>query len=471
MPPRFATPRDFRRQTMGGAVQKVHRALGRPAMPWQRYQADVAGEVDDDGLFVYPLVITTIQRQAGKTTQDLATSVQRCLMRPRQKVWHTAQTGQDARKKWGELVDDVLESPMASLVAGKPKRSNGGESLEFVNGSKLRPHPPTRDSLHGEQSDANNVDEAWVFDEAQGADLFQAIVPTQATRPGAQTFIWSTAGDASSTWLRDLVNRGRNGEPGIAYFEWGIPDDVDPEDLAAVAAHHPAYGHTMTMRSLTSAYVPLKSRPGEFARAYGNRWTGAGERVLPLAAWTAAQTKAPLPEGRPAYGVATTADGSWTSVFAAVADGQGQPWLELLARRPGRSWAVAYVKGLRDRGEGVAIERRGPAAPIADALELADVELLRDGRPDYVAACQDLYDRVLATDAVGDPAPRIRHRESESLDQAADVAGRRQLLDGGWVWSRSRSTGDVDALEAATLAAWAVARNPPEATPIAVYFR
>jgi len=450
---------------MGPAVHKVASVLGRPLMPWQRYVSDVAGEVDDGGLFVYPLVVVTIQRQAGKTTLDLATSVQRCLQAPRRKVWHTAQTGQDARKKWGELVDDVMTSPLSQLVVGKPKRSNGGESLEFVNGSKLRPHPPTRDSLHGEQSDTNNVDEAWVFDEAQGADLFQAIVPTQATRPGAQTFIWSTAGDRSSTWFRELVNRGRSGEPGMAYFEWSIPDDVDPADLEAVAAHHPAYGHTITMRALEAAQVTLAGRPGEFARAYGNRWTGAAERVIPIDAWNAARTEAPLPDGQAAYGVATTADGAWTAIVAAVADDQGRPWVEVLAHRPGRSWAVPFVKALRDLGQGVAIERRGPAAPIADALELADVDLLAGGRPDYVAACQDLFDRM--TDEAG---PRLFHRSSEALDLASDVAGRRQLLDGGWVWSRTRSTGDVSTLEAASLAAWAVARNPVQA-PTVVYFR
>lgn len=464
---------------MGPAVARVAQAMGRPLMPWQRYVADVSGEVDAAGRFVYPLVVCTVQRQSGKTTLDLATSVQRCLQAPNRKVWHTAQTGQDARKKWGELVDDVLASPLRSLVAGRPRRTNGGESLAFVNGSVLRPHPPTRDSLHGEQSDTNNVDEAWVFDEAQGADLFQAIIPTQATRPGAQTFIWSTAGDRSSTWFRQLVNRGRAGEPGLAFFEWSIPDDVDPTDLAGLAAHHPALGHTITLDSLRAAQVTLADKPGEFARAYGNRWTGAGERVLPLEAWNAASTDDPTPEGRPAFGVAVSSDGTMGAVVAAVADDAGQPCLEVLAHRPGRSWLAPYVAGLVARHPGalVALERRGPAGPVADALELDGVELVAGGRPDFPAACQDLFDRVTHTEAgeggaggVLEPAPRIRLRSDPAFDDAADVAARRFASDGAWVWSRTRSAGDISALEAGTLAAFAVARQgEPEEAPFVMF--
>jgi hypothetical protein len=465
VPPRFATQRDPGRPTHGGNVARVAEMLGTPLMPWQRYVADVTGEIDPaTGLFVHRFAVTTIQRQAGKTTLDLAISVQRCLMKDRQRVWHTAQTGQDARKKWGELVDTIMGSPLREVVDGKPKRSNGSEELRFVNGSILRPHPPTRDSLHGQQSDTNNIDEAWAFDEAQGDDLVQAILPTQLTRPGAQTFIWSTAGDRSSVWFRNLVNRGRSGDPGMAYFEWSIPDHVDPADLQAVAEHHPAVRQTVTIESLRAAQTAMRDKPGEFARAYGNRWTGAGERVIPLDAWNLAATTDDLPAGAPAFGVAVSADGAWGAVVTAVPDAQGRPWCEVLAHRPGRSWLIDYVRKLKTKAP-VAVERRGPSAPVADALELSGIELVRDGRPDYPAACQDFFDRI--TDTGG---PRILLRAHEALDLAADVAGRRPTYDGGWTWSRTRSTGDISALEAATLAAHAVARQPAPAPAPLIHF-
>jgi hypothetical protein len=158
-------------------------------------------------------------------------------------------------------------------------------------------------------------------------------------------------------------------------------------------------------------------------------------------------------------------DGEYGSLFAAVTDDQGRPWVELVERRPGRSWLVDRVQSLNDPGDGVAILRSGAAAPVADALALAGVRLLTPTTIDYGAACQDFYDRVT------DLEPRLRHRSSTELDGGVNVAGRRRLEEGGWVWSPKRSTGHIDPLEAATLAAWAVARTVAPITIGAVHFR
>jgi hypothetical protein len=468
VPPRYATPRDPARKTMGGNVARVAQALGQPLMPWQQYVADVAGEVDARGRYVYPLVVVSVPRQSGKTTLGLSQAVQRCLQGPNRRSWWTAQTGKDAGEKWREQVAAIQASPLRQLIEGKPRMAAGNPILTFTNGSTLRPHPPQRDALHGQQSDHNDIDEGWSFDVPHGDDLFQAIVPTQATRPGAQTFVWSTRGDADSVWFHNLVDRGLSGAPGVALFDWGIPAGADPTDLAVVAAHHPAVGHTIDASALSAAQVALGDKPGEFARAYGNRATGAGERLFPLEQWNAAVTTADLPDGRPAYAVAVAEDASYGSLLAAVADEDGRPWLELIERRPGRAWLVPRVLALTDRGAGVAVNRRGPAGPTADALELAGVTVL-EPLTRYPAACQDFHDRITSPDPV--TGPRVRIRSAEALDAAADVAGKRPVEDGGWTLSRTRSTGDVDALEAAVLGAWAVARAPEPVTIGRVYFR
>jgi hypothetical protein len=66
VPARFLTPRDPSPAHDGPAVARVANALGTPLMPWQRYVADVGGEVDHRGRFVYPLVIVTVPRQSGR---------------------------------------------------------------------------------------------------------------------------------------------------------------------------------------------------------------------------------------------------------------------------------------------------------------------------------------------------------------------------------------------------------------------
>ena len=459
VPARFATPRDPSRRTMGAAVGRVARARGKPLMPWQQMVADVGGEVDDRGLFVYSLCLVSVQRQAGKTELKEDQAVQRALQGPNRRCWDTAQTGQDARDKHRELADAVMSGPLRDVITSR-RQAAGSEGLVFANGSTLRPHPPTRDAMHGKQSDHNDIDEGWAFDELRGAELLQAIIPTQATRPGAQTWVWSARGDRSSTWFHGLLEQGYAQLPRVALFDFGIPLDADPTDLEVIAAHHPAYGLTIGMEALEAAQSALS--PGEFARAYGNVPTGAGERVIPLEPWEAARTVDPLPAGRPAYGLAVSRDGTTGTLVAAVIDPAGRPVVEVIDHRPGRSWLVERVLELRDAGQGVAVDRKGPAAPVADRLELAGVEILAPSGSDAAAACQDTYDRL--TDPAG---PRALHRSHEALDDAVDTAERRWIGDGGWVWKRNPHSAP---LEAFSLAAWAVARNPvPEPAPFVMF--
>jgi hypothetical protein len=464
VPPRFATARNPERRTMGGAVAKVAELLGQPLMPWQRYVADVAGEVDHRGRYVHPLVVVSVPRQSGKTTLMLAQGLQRALQGPARKVWHTAQSGRHANEKQREFVELVARSPLKD-VCGKPRMAAGSMSLPLMNGSTLKPHPPLRDSLHGEQGDHNDIDEGWSFDEEHGAALFQAIGPTHATRPGAQTFVWSTRGDAASTWFHRLVDRGYEGA-GVALFDWGIPYDGDPTDLDLIVRHHPAVGHTIEREFLAGEQRSMADEPAEYARAYGNVPTGGTETIIPAAAWNAARTTEPLPPGMVTYGVAVSLDGDSGALVAAVPDEHGRPWVEVIEHRPGRSWLIDRVKALKDHGGGVAVDRRGPAGAVADALELAGVPLLTPTTFDYAAGCQELFDRVIDADG-----PRFIHRASDQLDAAVNVAGRKRLEEGGWVWSRKRSTGDIATLEAATLAAWAAARAPEPVTIGPVYFR
>jgi hypothetical protein len=214
------------------------------------------------------------------------------------------------------------------------------------------------------------------------------------------------------------------------------------------------------MEALQAAQSALS--PSEFARAYGNVPTGAAEPVFAPALWIGAQDPAEVPAGRPAYGIAVAGDGSAGALVAAVLDAYGRPRLEVVEHRPGRSWLVDRVCDLQDSGQGIAVDRRGPAAPVADALELRGVDLLPLGLNDAAAACQDLYDRII------DPAgARVIFRPHEGLDGAVDTAERRFVGDGGWVWKRNPHSAP---LEAATLASWAVARNPaPPEAPFVVF--
>ena len=233
--------------------------------------------------------------------------------------------------------DGLAAAPVRRRQAAAPERRRVPDVHQRQHAA---PHPPTRDALHGKQSDHNDMDEGWSFDEPTGADLFQAITPTQATRPGAQTWVWSTMGDAASVWFHALVERAEAEAEGVAGFAGASPR-TRPVDLATIVAHHPAVGHTQTRgriraaprpagTSRPSSPAPTATAPPAAASGSSPRTTGRGADRRRAGPRPAAAT--------PAYGVG----------------GVGAARRRRRDRRPGR-------RGRRT-ADGVPV-RRGDGAP------------------------------------------------------------------------------------------------------------
>lgn len=371
VPPRYATPRDPAAPTYGGKVAKLGTAMGLPLMPWQRQVADTALELDEHGIYRYSTVVLTVPRQSGKTSLLRPVLVHRALTVPKAQLWITAQLRQDARDTWGDTCDLIEESPLGQLT--KRRNTNGGECLTFSNKSRLRLFNAGSDkALHGKQSDLVFVDEAFAFGEEQGDAILQAVIPTQATRPGAQTWIVSTAGTAASTWLRSYVTKGRAAKAQrMAYFEWSIPEDTeDLTDLALYAAHHPAIGHTISRSALETAYENMK--PSEFARAYGNFWTSSSEWAIAPALWAKAASSDSIDRTHPvSFGVEIAADRS-AGVIAVCGRGRdGTPLLEIADQRPGIGWITERLDQLTKLypSTTIVIDPVSPAGTIHRELE------------------------------------------------------------------------------------------------------
>lgn len=471
--PRYATPRDPSRPTYGGHIRAVSQALGWPPLPWQGLVADVAGEVDPDGTFHYGLVVITVQRQAGKTTLDLAAGIQNACMGEGRKVWYTAQSGQHASQKWREMVDDVfMESPIKAI--GKASYSNGSQALTLLGSSTLSPHPPTEDSLHGKQSDRNTIDEYWAFDRQQAKALRAAIVPTTTTRrklKGQRPQLWilSTEGTLESEALNDLLAELRAHVPDrVAFFDFGIPHDTalpDAEDAAAVRefldlcwAYHPGAGWLFEREDMDGFLAELGL--AEFTRAYGNRRTGAVSRIIPEGDWNAAGVTLTAPADAPmCFGAAVGKDGVDAAITATWILPDGRKLTEVIKHGVGSSWALDALAALQAAFNVPAvIDPVGPSADLYDrATRRDDITLLDIAMRQYTGACSAVYHGVVNRDTDGNKLdPVWLHRPHQALNDAADVAAKRSTGDAAWAWGRRVSTGSIAALEAATLSTWGV---------------
>lgn len=290
--------------------------LGQPFMPWQRYVADVGGEIDPyTGLPAYREVVVTIPRQSGKTILFLTWQINRCVSRrwrhPQRSAF-TAQTGKDARDKWiDELFPLIRNSAIRSLVAVKGSRLEinegmGNESILFKTGSRIRLLSTSTSSGHSKTLHQAAMDEVWHDTDDRRE---QGLRPAMITIQDAQLLVCSTAGTDESVVLNRKVDAGRAAvaadvDEGVAYFEWSAPEGWNPDDEDSYLTFMPAlcpdppcrcappgekWRHTITLAALRAERAAMKEIPGQFKRAYGNVKTSVGDdtwQVITEADWT-----------------------------------------------------------------------------------------------------------------------------------------------------------------------------------------
>ena len=474
--PRHHTPRNPARATLGGVAASVAKATGRPFIPWQRRAADVALELDPaTGLLWYDLVIVRVQRQAGKTELIGAVNTTRALSKRNARLWYTAQKGKDASEWMREEYISRLAD--AALLFGKPKTVGcrylvslraGQEAVKWkATGAKFQATPPTKDAMHGKQSDMTTVDEAWFFDADAGAELRQAIRPTMNTRPGSQLWVVSAGEALDSAYFADYIEIGllslADPNSRVCFIDYGIPEGGDPEDLDLVAACHPAVGHIIDRAALEAARVDFSKDPAGWARAYATITTGAREFAFPPAAWTECGKPRTDPPGTVQIGVDVTPDGSRVAIGTAYTLPDGGVDVELVYADDVDAAALSLLARLYTANRSPIQYDPQSIAALALVDDLARLhpgtETQAVAGSHVAAACGTITRHVLAR--------TLQHHHQPDLDAAAQVAVKRPAGDGGVRWSRSRSQGSIAELYATALAARGALATPAKRRPVA----
>lgn len=465
--PRHHTARNPARPTRGKGVAAIALAKGRPLMPWQRRAVDVALEVDPaTGRYWYGIVVVSVPRQSGKTTLLSDVADHRCLTTKRGRAWITMQTGKDA-------ADWMRDEHFAGLDAGRsvfgvPDTSScryklslraGGIGVAWPStGSTFRAFPPTRKGLHSKQGDLVVVDEAWVFDAEQGAELRQAIRPTMATRKGAQLWIVSTMGDDASDYLQHYIDLALDSldvdGTRVCFIDYGIPDDADPDDFATILEHHPAYGHTIDLEALEAARDEFAGDPAGWARAYGNRSTTTRRAVIDPTTWSDAGKPEPDVPALVGLGLDVTPRGDRYALARSWIDDDGRRWRQLVDAGPVSGHTAANVVDwwLEHAGAQLVYERTSYGAlDLVDAIgrELRRRRLRQEpvglDAGAYASACTELLRGLTARTEC--------HANQPELDAAIGNLATRNLGDGAIGWARRTSSGSIAEAVAATIAA------------------
>jgi phage terminase large subunit-like protein len=392
------------------------------------------------------------------------------LFRERLIIWsaHLFQTAQESFRDLDELVTNYDHLRKRVKVVS---RANGDEGIEFTNGARIMFRARSKSGGRGLSGDTVILDEAFALQ----PEHLGALIPTLSARPNPQILYGSSAGLADSAVLRNIRDRGRKGgDPSLVYVEFCAPqggcaqpmcehapgadgcalDDVENWRLA-----NPALGKRISVE-----YVAAERRalpPEEFARERMGWWDEPlGDAPISLDKWLACVDPESKRTGACVIGLDVSPSLRSAAVAMAGWRTDGLPHGELVKHEPGVDWLVETLAGYVKAKRPAAVVGHGTAQlkALVPSLEAAGVTvtLLTDG--DMAAACSQLQSEV----AEGG----FRHLGDPILADALGNAASKPVGDGGWVWRRKGSEGDITPLVALNAARWGLQTVPKASVPL-----
>ena len=498
-PPLYGTPRSPERPTLGGQVAAIAARLGKPLMPHQRYIVDVVLELDPEtGLLPYSEVVVIGPRQAtGKTELLLPVMTHRCVgFGPELTAWvrrelgialpapgpqtviYTAQTADDARKKWRDVHVKRLQ---ASYYRRQftPRLRQNFEAMDWRNGSMWSPASTTgKTAGTGDTIDLPVIDEAWSRPDAR-TEL--GMRPASMTRVWRQLWVLSMIPGLSralpGTWPylahKRQVGRARveaGVRYGTAFFDFSAADGLDPADPQTWWSCMPGLGRTVTERAVREdfdamdlvdfcaeylGWAPLERKP---------RWT-----LLPEEVWRKLRDPSSSIVGRPALSIEMPEDRStaWIVSAGRRADGHShvevvEPGARIAQGVPGVEWVLPRALDIYEDNDayGFVIDPRRPAASLITSLRNRGIPVLTPVQHEIAGACGRFYDATGAeTFAAGGGeqelellARRVFHLGQPELDRAVAGAKPLDVGNGAFVFVKKGSSAEICTLYGATLA-------------------
>ncbi|MEV1321967.1 hypothetical protein AB0J14_38465 [Micromonospora arborensis] len=366
----------------------------------------------------------------------------------------------------------VETTPMFSRRLKRLSAGNGEEEIEFHGGARVKFLARSKTGGRGLSGDRVVLDEAFALE----PEHMGSLLPTLSARPNPQVIYGSSAGLKQSQILRAIRNRGRaGGDPSLVYAEFCAPEGGCREDdcdhrLGAVGCalddreNWRAANPAILRGRIREEFVAAERRalpPEEFARERLGWWDDpVGQSAVPLESWANCRDEDSVPSGRPVFAIDVAPGSKSAAIVAAMYRPDGLPHLEVVAHAPTTDWVVGQaLELLKHRPLDWVLDPAGPAGALLPQLAEVGIEPRQLSTRDLGQACE-AFGATVAAQA-------LRHLNDPVLARAIASAGRRDIGDGLWAWSRRKSTADICPLVAATVAHWGLSVVPPQPQPAA----
>lgn len=290
------------------------------------------------------------------------------------------------------------------------------------------------------------LDEAYNLPDA----VIAAMMPTMAARSmEASPQIWyaSSAGMPESEVLNRVRDRGLDpdDETRLAYYEWSVEDDADPDDPENWARANPSLGIRIAEDFIQTERRSMDDE--EFKRERLGIWSKVGgSSAIPTEYWSEAKDEDSQAGEQVAFGFDVTPMRDVGTVAVASYTDDDLIHIEIVDRRAGTDWLMPRLKQLRNRWDPLDVnyDSSSQAASVAGTDPSQKRHLNALNRRDYMQACGEFYEAII--DGV------IVHTGQDELTEAVEASRRSKGNSDLWNWTRDDTSKDISPLVAATLA-------------------
>lgn len=391
----------------------------------------------------------SVPRQNGKSLLVQGRAEAGMLLYNEQ-VIYTAHLQKTATETFEEMAA-FFDSDKLKKYVKDIKTALGREQIILKSGARVKFLARTRNGGRGQHGDLLIIDEAQELDENQQASFLPAI--SASLNP--QTIYVGTPPDPSAvgTVFRNIRKKAlEKASKKTSWFEFSVKTIGDVSDQERWSLTNPALGRRMLLSTIEGEYEQMDA--DTFARERLGWWSPVITETVDYAInhklWSECKSDLLKPEGKTAYGVKFSADGSIVSLAGAVIDDAGMIRISLIDMKntgQGTQWLADWLNERYKKASCVVIDGRNGVDVLVDKINdtwITKNSVIKAGMKDVVAAVGML------TDAINEK--RLTWYSKQEVLNDSAITSVKRPIGGGWGFGGENST----PIEACSLALWGV---------------
>ena len=430
---------------------------GVPLDPWQQMIIDCWLGKDRNGNYNVATAGLAVPRQNGKNVCLEALEFY-CMLINGERFLHTAHQVKTSKKSFRRIAAMFTDKrhPEVMERVRNIRYTNGEECIELDNGGSVEFSARSRQAARGFDKISRVI-----YDEAQELtdDQVEATVATlSASDTGTRQII--LAGTPPYPRCQGEVFRRlrtsciKNKGPFDAWHEWSVDaksvDEIMVLERKLWYMTNPAMGSRLT-EEFTETELQTMSKDG-FCRERLGWWSPVLEQRTEYAIsawlWDACRSDETKPEGKTAFGVKFTADGSEVCLCGAVIPTTGKARITLIRRAPtghGLKWLSDFLNERYEKASCVVIDGRNGVDVLVERI--SDTwkykgSVIRPNAKEVIASVSGLME------ALSEKSITWFNGQEDLRDSA--ITSVKRPIGGGWGFGGDNS----GPIEAAALALW-----------------